>query len=275
MEIKVNGNSIYYEEHGKKDGETILFIHGAPGLGDCRGDIKAFSPLGDQYRLIFLDMRGSGRSEGKRPFTHDQWTADIEAIREELVGKPISILGGSYGGFLTLEYAIRYPNSINKVMLRDTAATHEFDQDSVQQALDANLTDVTTDEIIRLFEGRVSSNEELKRVFTALQPLYTVEFDAEAVKKRMNSIYYRYETHNDAFRYNKPSYHIVNQLGSITAPLLVTVGRYDWITPVVCSEQIVSSVQNAELHIFENSGHSPHQEENEKYLHLVRRFLSA
>ncbi|TSB47716.1 alpha/beta fold hydrolase [Alkalicoccobacillus porphyridii] len=275
MDIIVNNNRLYYEEHGNRKGETIFFIHGAPGLGDCRGDIKAFSKLGDTHRLIFLDMRGSGRSEDKRPFTHEQWTADIEAVRLELIGKPIIILGGSYGGFLSLEYAIRYPNSVSKVVLRDTAATHEFDQDSVQQALDANLDDVTEDEIIRLFEGEVHSNEELKRVFTAIQPLYTVEFDKEAVQKKMDSIYYRYETHNDAFKYNKPSYHIVSQLENIKVPMLVTVGRHDWITPVVCSEQITEHVPNAILHIFENSGHSPHHEENEEYLKLVKTFLNC
>lgn len=83
MFITINDNQLYYEIHGNPDGETIFFIHGAPGLGDCRSDIRAFSPLGDQYRLIFMDMRGSGRSEGKPPFTHEQWTADIEALRKE------------------------------------------------------------------------------------------------------------------------------------------------------------------------------------------------
>ncbi len=84
MEAQINGNKLYYEVHGNQDGETIFFIHGAPGLGDCRGDIKAFSELGDTYQLVFIDMRGSGRSEGNRPFTHEQWTADIEELAESL-----------------------------------------------------------------------------------------------------------------------------------------------------------------------------------------------
>ncbi len=84
--ISINENELYYEIHGNPEGKTIFFIHGAPGLSDCRADIKAFSSLGDQYQLVFLDMRGSGRSEGKPPFTHEQWTADIEELRKELVG---------------------------------------------------------------------------------------------------------------------------------------------------------------------------------------------
>ncbi|MCA1036655.1 MULTISPECIES: alpha/beta fold hydrolase [Bacillus] len=273
MYKNINGNELYYEVHGNREGDPIFFIHGAPGLGDCRGDIKAFSPLGDKYKLIFMDMRGSGRSEGNPPFTHEQWTADIEEMRKTLIGGPIKILGGSYGGFLALEYAIRYPENVTHVLLRDTAANSEFDHLSVNQALESDLPGINEEGIRRLFDGKVESNKELKEMFTAIQPLYTVEFDEEAVKERMESIYYRYETHNFAFQYNKPDFNLVPHLQNIIVPTLVTVGRHDWITPVICSELIAKEVPNSHLKIFENSGHSPQHEENEKYLTLVRDFL--
>ncbi|MDN7241649.1 alpha/beta hydrolase [Planococcus sp. N028] len=274
MFTTINGNKLYYEIHGNPEGETIFFIHGAPGLGDCRGDIKAFSPLGDQYRLVFMDMRGSGRSEGKPPFTHEQWTTDIEEMRKTIVGGPIKILGGSYGGFLTLEYVLRYPENVTHVMLRDTGSNSNFDHLSVDRALNSNLPGIEEDGIRRLFDGKVESNEELKRMFVAIQPLYTVKFDEEAVKERMDSIYYRYETHNFAFRSNKPEFNLDDDLHKIAVPVLVTVGRHDWITPVECSELIAEKIPNSQLVIFENSGHSPQHEENEAYLQLVRKFLS-
>ncbi|NQD68630.1 alpha/beta hydrolase [Bacillus haikouensis] len=275
MVITINDNELYYEIYGNPEGETIFFIHGAPGLGDCRGDIKAFSELGDQYRLVFMDMRGSGRSEGKPPFTHEQWTADIEEMRKQLVGGPIKILGGSYGGFLTLEYVLRYPENVTHVLLRDTSADSTFDHLSIDQALESNLPGITEEGIHRLFDGLVESNEELKEMFAAIQPLYTVEYDEEAVKARIDSIFYRYETHNYAFRYNKPNFNLVPRLHQISVPVLVTVGRHDWITPVVCSEVIAEHVPKSKLVIFENSGHSPHHEENEAYLKLVVDFLTT
>ncbi|MYL39179.1 alpha/beta fold hydrolase [Halobacillus litoralis] len=273
MFMNVNDNELYYEVHGNPEGEVIFFIHGAPGLGDCRSDIKAFSALGDTYKLVFMDMRGSGRSEGRPPFTHEQWTADIEAVRRELVGGPITILGGSYGGFLTLEYAIRYPDSVTRVLLRDTAASSDFDYLSIDRALESGIEGITEENMTRLFGGEVYSDEDLKELFTLIQPLYTVEYDEEAVRQRLDQIYYRHETHNFAFRYNKPAFNLVDQLAGINAPMLVTVGRHDWVTPVICSETIASCVPNAELVIFENSGHSPQLEENERYVELVRRFL--
>ena len=63
------------------------------------------------------------------------------------------------------------------------------------------------------------------------------------------------------------------QLPSVTAPTLVTVGRHDWVTPVSSSETIAGLMPNAELVVFENSGHSPQQEEAELWRATVREFL--
>jgi len=51
---------------------------------------------------------------------------------------------------------------------------------------------------------------------------------------------------------------------------LVTVGRYDWITPVAASETIADLIPNSELVIFEQSGHAPQLEEPEKFQKTVR-----
>lgn len=271
----INGCQIYYEVHGKEDGEAIFFIHGGPGMGDCRGDIAAFSPLGDEYKLVFLDMRGSGRSEEKPPYTHEQWTADIDELRKQLGLEKIKMLGGSYGGFLTLEYALRYPENLTHVMLRDTAPSCNYNDQSTEKALNSNLPGINEDMLDRLFGGRVKSNDDFKEMFGAIQPLYTVVWDEEKAKQRLDSIFFHYETHNYAFSVNQPAYDLSEQLKNIQVPVLVTVGRHDWITPVVASEDIHREVPNSTLVIFEHSGHSPHLEENEKYLELVRDFIKA
>jgi proline iminopeptidase len=53
----------------------------------------------------------------------------------------------------------------------------------------------------------------------------------------------------------------------------VTVGRYDWITPVDASERIVSRLRDGRLVVFERSGHSPQIEEAELWERRVRDFL--
>ena len=62
-------------------------------------------------------------------------------------------------------------------------------------------------------------------------------------------------------------------LPAVTAPTLVTVGRHDWVTPVSSSETIAALLPDAELVVFENSGHSPQVEEAELWRATVRSFL--
>ncbi len=273
MYTTINGCRLYYEVHGNENGEPIFFIHGGPGMGDCRGDIRTFSPLGDVYQLIFMDMRGSGRSEDVPPYTHEQWIDDIEGLRKHLGLGKIKILGGSYGGFLTLEYVLKYQENVTHVLLRDTAASNDYNDLSMKKALNSQLPGINEDMLDRLFHGRVKSNEEFREMFAAIQPLYTVVVNEEENKKRLENMYFHYETHNYAFSVNKESYDVLDQLKNIEVPVLVTVGRHDWVTPVVCSEDIAREIEHSTLVIFENSGHSPHMEENEEYLKLVRDFL--
>src|SRR6218665_3280591 len=46
--------------------------------------------------------------------------ADIDALREWVGAEQIIMAGGSYGGFMALEYAIRYPERVLALVLRDT-----------------------------------------------------------------------------------------------------------------------------------------------------------
>ncbi|WP_456279239.1 alpha/beta fold hydrolase [Bacillus sp. AK128] len=274
MFTRINGCQIYYEVHGKEDGKAIFFIHGAPGLGDCRADLSAFRSLGDEYKLVFLDMRGSGRSEEKPPYTHEQWTSDIDELRKHLSLEKIMIHGGSYGGFLSLVYVLHYQENVSHVFLRDTAANQDYHHLSTETALKANLPGVTKEVLDRLWKGETESNQDLKEIFGALLPLYTVEQNPDQIQERIDSIYYHYETHNYAFKFNQPTYNLRDQLKLIRVPVLISVGRHDWVTPVECSEVLAKEIPFSKLLIYENSGHSPHAEENEKYLKNLRQFIN-
>jgi proline iminopeptidase len=56
---------------------------------------------------------------------------------------------------------------------------------------------------------------------------------------------------------------------------LITVGRYDWVTPVEMSETIASLIPDSQLVIFEKSGHSPPSDEPELFRRTVRDFLAG
>src|SRR5699024_418688 len=223
MLTTINGCDIYYTVKGNPAGETIFFIHGGPGMSDSRGDEAAFSALGDTYQLVFMDNRGSGRSDTVPPYTHEQWTSDIDAMRAHLGLEKIIILGGSYGGFLTLEYTLRYPERVKAVMLRDTAANHDHHHLSIEKALNSQLPGIDHGMLRRLFAGEVRSNDEFKEMIRAILPLYTVKEDKEADERQLENIYFHYETHNYAFSVNQKQYNVEARLPEINVPVLITV----------------------------------------------------
>jgi proline iminopeptidase len=67
---------------------------------------------------------------------------------------------------------------------------------------------------------------------------------------------------------------VEDRLGVVTQPVLVLAGRMDRTCPVGAAEAIASGVPNAELHVFERSGHMTFVEENEAFVRVVRDFLN-
>jgi len=269
--LRVNGVNLTYDDAGT--GLAFVTLHGGPGMGSRKGDWSTFQPLTDSYRLISYDQRGNGESEGGEPYSHEQFVADLERLRQELDLGKIILLGGSYGGYIALEYALRYQDNLHALILRDTAANNRYKDTSMERALASDFP-MDKDRLERLFAGKVQSDEDFRESFAMIQPLYNVTRDPAAEAERLAQIPFRYETHNWAFSRNQTDFDITEALRGVQTPVLVTVGRHDWITPLEASEELAGVLPNSELVVFENSGHSPQLEETDHYLGVVRDFLT-
>ncbi|WP_406070700.1 alpha/beta fold hydrolase [Micromonospora sp. NBC_01638] len=271
--MKINGAELVVEAFGPTDAPAMIVHHGAPGLGSRNEPKRSFGPFADRMRVIVFDARGSGESSDDEPFTHEQWVADVDAIREHFGYEKIVMAGGSYGGFIALEYAIAHPDRVSALVLRDTAADTAFDYLAVERARNTDRGVIPKWAIDRIGTGRFESNEQLREYWKAILPLYDHQHDPAKDEARLAATRFHYRTHNAAFGQNMPRYDLKPKLPSITCPTLVTVGRHDWRTPVEASQVIADLVPNGELVVFEKSGHSPQLEEPEKFQQVVRDFL--
>lgn len=274
MIVDVNGARLHAFVQG--EGPAIYAHHGAPGLGTHATPQRAFAPLADRYRVVTFDARGSGASDAVPPFSHAQWVADLDALRAHFGDERIVLTGGSYGGYIALEYVLAHPERVSHLILRDTAASHRFEAEARRNALARahEFPDIDEALLDRLFGGRVESDEDFARAFAAIAPLYDAKHDAAATAARVRSATFRAATHNAAFSREVPSYDLRGRLGEIEVPTLIVVGRHDWITPVAASQELAEGIAGSELAIFENSGHSPQLEENERFVAVVRDFLA-
>ncbi len=274
MFVTINDNRLNVEVSGPEDGPLLIAHHGAPGLGTLTEPRATFGPLSDTYRVVVFDARGSGQSEGKGPFTHEQWAADVEGLREWAGADRFVIAGGSYGGFIAMEYTIRHPERVLAMVLRDTSADHANEEMARANALASARVHLDMGRFERIMDGATLSDADLRECWAEILPLYDHVYDPAAVQRKVEATTYRYETHNWAFTHNMPAYDVKASLGAVSCPTLVTVGRDDWITPVACSETIASLIPDSRLVVFEKSGHSPQIEEAAAFQELVRGFLS-
>ncbi len=273
MRIDVNGNPLEVEVLGSSLSPTLIAHHGAPGLGSRSEPRNTFGTLADIMQVVVYDARGSGASGLNAPFTHAQWVADLDALREGVGAERIVVAGGSYGGFVALEYVLAHPNRVRALILRDTAADNRHDEAARRNALESSRIDLDLDRFNRIMNGRTRDDDDLADCWRHILPLYDHTYDPARVEERLTTTVYHHATHNFAFTHNMPAYDILDRLAEITCPVLVTVGRDDWIVPVAESEAIAERIHNARLVVFERSGHSPQIEEADLFQSVMRDFL--
>ncbi len=118
--VDANGVLIYYMSVGR--GAPLLILHGGPGASHDYF-LPYLLPLARRNRLIFIDERGSGRSEkldDASAYTVENMVEDVEAVRRGLGLGTIALLGHSFGGVLAQAYAFKYQASLSHLILCST-----------------------------------------------------------------------------------------------------------------------------------------------------------
>jgi proline iminopeptidase len=281
---KVNGIKLFFDVEGMGlapsglamvPKEPCFVLHGGPGM-DHSYFKPWLSPLAETMQLIYVDHRGTERSE-RVPLescTIEQMADDLEELRNTLGLDRVIVLGNSFGGMWALVYALRYPGSISQLILVTTSPSHAF-WDAATAELERRATSAQKETAPTLFEGKVTTEEEFRRWWDVMLPLYFAHWDEKIGQEMIergvdNPLVAAY-----MFEHVIPKYDVRQRLGEITVPTLVISGRHDWVTPVSESEQIARGIPNSELVIFEESGHMPFIEEQAGFVEVVQRFVTT
>ncbi|HEX5498904.1 MAG TPA: alpha/beta hydrolase [Thermomicrobiales bacterium] len=255
--------------------ESCFVLHGGPGM-DHSYFKPWLSPLAETMQLIYVDHRGTGRSE-RVPLescTIEQMADDLEALRELLGLERVNVLGNSFGGFWALTYALRYPDSVARLILVTTSPSYAF-WEAAQAEADRKATPQQKAVMPDVFEGRIESEDEFRGWWEIMMPLYFYKWDdtigGEMIARGVDSP----QVASYMFREIIPHYDVRPRLGEISAPTLIAAGRHDWVTPVGESEAMARGIPNSEYVVFEKSGHMPFIEEQERFNDLVKRFVTT
>src|SRR5437016_1516565 len=131
--VDAHGVLIYYQIVGH--GAPLMIVHGGPGASHDYF-LPYLMTMARTNKIIFIDERGSGRSErleDATQYTVENMVEDVEAVRQALNLGKISLMGHSYGGVLAQAYAFKYQKNLTHLILGST-----FHSTSAMNAVLAN-----------------------------------------------------------------------------------------------------------------------------------------
>ena len=288
--VDAHGVLIYYKGVGR--GEPLVVLHGGPGASHDYF-LPYLLPLARKNRLIFIDERGSGRSQrldDPAGYTVEAIVEDVEVVRQALGIKSMSLLGHSFGGVLAQAYALKYQEHLTHLILCST-----FHSTRRMNEVFAAMKEQMTPEL----RGRIERMEK--------EGLFGHGKDYE--KNRYTNSYmiaawgegyfpYLYQNHPDAnfdptsttnlswdlysemwgshgefvIDGNLVSVEYADRLPSIRVPTLITVGEHDECAPVLSGE-MHGKIAGSKLVILPHSGHMTFVDQPSLFLSTVDDFL--
>ena len=284
MRVTLNQTDIYLEVVGPEldlvDGSlrerpTLLALHGGPGFD--HGYLRpALDPLGADAQLVYVDLRGQGRS-GRPPLascTLEQMADDVAALCALLgVDRPV-VLGHSAGGFVALHLAVRHPGLAGGLILCDTAPTLAPlpDPDPPPSLADRAGPDAVA-VAARLFGGDFSA-ATMEAFGRLVAPFYAAPGHLDVPGRLLALSSFQPDVAHHFFGTLAPAYDLRARLGEVTVPTLAVVGRYDWVCPPAAGRAIADAIPGAELVELADAGHFGFSEEPALFLRTVRSFLA-
>jgi proline iminopeptidase len=288
--VDAHGVLIYYWIVGR--GEPLMIVHGGPGASHDYF-LPYLLPLARHNKLIFIDERGSGRSEkleDVKQYTVENMVEDVEAVRQALGLGKMSLLGHSYGGVLAQAYALKYQEHLRGLILSSTfSSTSAINQVFVDMKakMPAELRDrINRMEKEGLFgkgpdyrKGRYTDDYMVAAWGEGYFPyLYQnrpdANFDPIGMGNTAWDLYREmWGSHGEyVIDGNLKSVEYTDLLPVIHVPTLVMCGDHDESAPAL-SETMHAKIKGSTLVILPKSGHMNFVDQPDLYISAVDGFL--
>ena len=248
-QITVGDININYEIQGS--GAPLLMIMGLSfSLHDWG---KKFTELlAQHYQLILFDNRDAGlTSQSTRPYNIADMADDAAGLLDALNIPKAHVFGVSMGGAIAQQFALKYPDKLDKLILGCTMAGGTCSQiGDISGVISGNLSEL-------LFTPTFIQNhqQELVEFLTATTPFHSKD---NALEGQLQA----FATHDTC-----------NTLANIKAPTLILTGDRDIAIPRSNSDLLAAKIPNAKLEIIADAAHGFSYSHPDTAVDLIRLFL--
>jgi 2-hydroxymuconate-semialdehyde hydrolase len=251
--------------HDVGEGAPVLMVHvSGPGVSAWANWRLVIPELWRERRVIAPDMAGFGFTE-RRPdarYGMDLWLGQLAALVDALGLEKFDLIGNSFGGGLSLAYAIRYPERVRRLVLMGSVGV-TF---PLTEGLDAIWGYQASVENMRRIMGYFAFDESL------------LSNDLAALRYRASILPGAQEAFSSMFPAPRQSgidalASPEDAIGSLPHETLIIHGRDDKVIPLETSLRLHHLIPRSQLHVFGRCGHWTQIEHSKRFIRLVSDFL--
>ncbi|GAB1544201.1 alpha/beta hydrolase [Scytonema sp. NUACC21] len=281
----VRGRRLWVEQEGI--GEPVILLSGLGPAGSHVIFHPHFDTLATDYRIVYVDLYGRGRSdapEDLNEITFESDVADVAALLSELNLGPVHVYGFSYGGLLAQAIALDHPHLVRSLVLANSLHSPEMWQlnhVNINREIANQCPEVWAKIQALRADGVPSTDPKMQEQFACAAKLVRF-YNPENARLLATEPGARNLDLYPLFCGEDVDFNIGNQvakipdfrplLKNVTAPILVLAGRFDRALYPALQYQIVTYASKAEFHILERSGSFSHVEEPEEVFRILRNF---
>ena len=228
-------------------------------------------PLGDEFRLLYVDERGQGRSERVDPETLslDVFARDVDLLAEALGLERFALLGHSFGAIITTKHAIDLGTAAAYVISGGGDSSELLDED-VHASLEALGEERAAIEASWEHEKTVATEEELKALIRAQMPFH---FEGEPPPGYGDEMIGTPHVLRHFANIGYGDFDYRPGLARVSKPTLVIVGEKDRTTTPRAARVLHEGIAGSRLVVLPGVGHMSFVESPEPYIEAVRTFL--
>lgn len=251
---KVDGAKLYYEVKGA--GRPLVLIHG--GQMDRRMWDIQFDVFAKRFRVVRYDVRGYGKSDvPAKGFSHED---DLHSLLKFLRVDKVSIIGLSLGGRIAVDFALKYPQMVDALVLAGPGLSgYRYEDRSGWEIIEAARD-----------EGFARATEMWLK-----HPYMAPAMQNPAISQKIRQI----TTENAHTWLENPLFErdlkppAIKRLSEIRAPTLIVVGALDVPDIQKIADTLTTGIVGAKKQVIRKAGHIVNMEKPEEFNQIALDFL--
>ena len=274
---------LHYVDWGNADAPPLLLVHG--GRDHCRNWDWLAEALREEWHIIAPDLRGHGDSQWMIGGSYglSEYVYDIAQLLHQTKHQPITIIGHSLGGAISLQYAALYPEAVRKLIAIEGLG---WPPDRVKDREDKPSEERITEwvDFTRSISGRAarrypSIEEAFQRMQEAnphLTPDQAQHLTIHGVNQNEDGTYsWKYDNYTRIRApFGFPESERQKLWQRITCATLLVRGTESWASDPEIDGR-AQNFQNAQFANIEGAGHWVHHDKLTEFKLLAQEFLAA